>query len=371
MKLMVGIPTVSKRKNWAAIACSSYANETGNVVVVDQGEGEIIDGYHEGETWVRTSHDNLLCQIRTLCDLAIMENAEYLCLLDDDVTYLAPLEEKDGVYRIQSKNDVPDAENWHTTITHKSLAFIEENVDSFFEEGRSMVQIATRLFFPKPGAEVPFVTPKDLRRFPTVFNDHVIWRVGQLDEVLRVFEDLEVLNYSAGVDKSAALINNILGYTVGKLEWVRATKRDITGNSDSTIYDFSGMDEAEQNLHRNTEDAKALIKIKPFIDDSGLYFWAALSRAGMLNNFVRTPSKFTLEEMIEDFTTRANAKQEARNKKTEEPEVEEPEVEEPEVEEPEVEEGDPDYEVLRRILDRGLATRDPRYFKAALIIVGK
>src|SRR5690606_35115484 len=101
-----------------------------------------------------------------------------------DVTYLAPLEKTEDSYRIQSKADVGDADNWHVAITHRSLDFIEENVDSFFEdEGRSMVQIATRLFFPKPGAEVQVVTPRELRRFPTVFNDHVIWRVDRLDEV--------------------------------------------------------------------------------------------------------------------------------------------------------------------------------------------
>ena len=337
LPLLVGIPTVSKRKNWAAIACATYAEETGNVFVADQGGGDVLDGYDEGETWIYTNHDNLLAQIRTLCDIAIAEGAQYLCLLDDDVTYLAPLAETEGSYRIQSKADVGEGENWHQVITHRSLDFITEHVDEFFEdEQRSMVQIATRLFFPKPGVEVPYVTPKTLKRFPTVFNDHVIWRVDRLDEVLRVFQNLGVLNYSAGVDKSAAMVNNILGYTAGKLEWVRATKRDITGNGDSTIYDFGDMSEADRNLHRNTEDAKALHKISPFIEESGLYFWAALSRGGMLNHFVRTEKKFTLDEMIEDFTARAIAKN--ATKEEPEPEVEDPEEEPEPVEEPEVEE---------------------------------
>ena len=380
MSLMIGIPTVSKRKNWAATACSSYAKEHNCVIVADQGQGEVLDGYEEGSSWVRTSHDNLLAQIRTLCDLAKMEGATYLCLLDDDVTYLAPLAEDDGSYRIKSKADVSGEGNWHTEITHQALDFIAENVESFFEdENRSMVQIATRLFFPKPGREVPYVTPRGLDRFPTVFNDHVIWRVDRLDEVLQVFADLGVLNYSAGVDKSAALVNNILGYTVGKMEWVRATKRDITGNGDSTIYDFGDMSETDRNLHRNTEDAKALIKIKPFVDKSGLYYWATLSRAGMLNHFVRTPKKFTLEEMIEDFTQRAIEKNAARNRKeteeteeTEEPEAEEteePEAEEPEAEEPRRGANRLIVEATVELLEKAVSHKDLTYVEAALILL--
>lgn len=378
MTVLVGIPTISKRPNYAAVACASYAQETENVIVVDQGGGEVVEGYKEGTSWIRTKHDNLLAQIRTICTTAILDGFDYVVLLDDDVTYLAPLAEDNGSYRIQSKADVEGADNWHQAITHKSLKFIEENVEAFFEdESRSMVQIATRLFFPKPGVEVPYVTPRDLKRFPTVFNDHVIWRTECLNEVLSVFENLGVLNYSAGVDKSAALVNNILGYTVGKLEWVRATKRDITGNSDSTIYDFSGMSEEERNLHRNVEDAKALVKIRPFVEESGLYFWASLSRAGMLNHFNRTDKKFTLDEMIEDFTERAieknRSRSENRDPESEEAEeaeeAEEDDVEDPDEEDENIVSVDTDNPVFRVLMETAVQTDSTAPIVAALRLI--
>jgi hypothetical protein len=128
----------------------------------------------------------------------------------------------------------------------------------------------------------------------------VVWRTEVLDKVLNVFESLGVLNYSAGVDKAGAMINNILGYTVGRLQWVRATKFDITGNDDSTIYDFGDLPEHERNIHRNQEDAKALRKLRPFVEDSGLSFKASITKNGSLNSFTRTTG-VSLDQMIDDY----------------------------------------------------------------------
>src|SRR5690606_20530106 len=139
---------------------------------------------------------------------------------------------------IRSKKNVPDETDWRGALTDESLRFIDEHIDDWFPGDQSMLVISSRLFFPKPNEVIPHFTPLGIDRFPSVFNDHVVWKTDALDRVLTVFEDLGVLNYSAGVDKAGALINNILGYTVGRLQWIRATKFDITGNEDSTIYDF-------------------------------------------------------------------------------------------------------------------------------------
>ena len=64
-------------------------------------------------------------------------------------------------------------------------------------------------------------------------------------------------------ERLTALINNILGYTVGRLQWIRATKWDITGNDESTIYDFGEIPDEQRNVYRNQEDAKSLRKLRP------------------------------------------------------------------------------------------------------------
>ena len=163
-----------------------------------------------------------------------------------------------------------------------------------------MLVVSSRLFFPKPNEAVPHFTPLTIERFPSVFNDHVVWKTSVLDEVLRVFETLGVLNYSAGVDKAGALVNNILGHTVGRLQWVRATKFDITGNDDSTIYDFGDIPVDQRNVYRNQEDAKALFKLRPFIEESGLSFKASITRNGSLNSFTRTTG-VSLDKMVDDY----------------------------------------------------------------------
>jgi hypothetical protein len=163
-----------------------------------------------------------------------------------------------------------------------------------------MLVVSSRLFFPKPNEEIPHFTPLGINRFPSVFNDHVVWRTDRLDEVLGVFEKYGVLNYSAGVDKAGALINNILGYTVGRLQWVRATKFDITGNEDSTIYDFGDIPLDERNVHRNQEDAKSLRKLADFVEESGLSFKASITKNGSLNSFTRTTG-VSLDKMIDDY----------------------------------------------------------------------
>jgi len=127
-----------------------------------------------------------------------------------------------------------------------------------------------------------------------------VWKTSALDEVLRVFETLGVLNYSAGVDKAGALVNNILGYTVGRLQWIRATKFDITGNDDSTIYDFGNIPVDQRNVYRNQEDAKALFKLRPFIEESGLSFKASITKNGSLNSFTRTTG-VSLDKMVADY----------------------------------------------------------------------
>jgi hypothetical protein len=300
MSVLTVISTTSQRKNHAAIACARYNREFGSVVVLDQGGGEVLDGYVEGSTWIRTKHDNLLAQLRTGCDLALTRGDDHMVLLDDDITYLTPIEPTENTYRIRSKKNVPNETDWRGALTEESLTFIDDNVDGWFPDTQSMLVVSSRLFFPKPNEEIPHYTPLTLDRFPSVFNDHVVWKTKVLDEVLGVFEDLGVLNYSAGVDKAGALINNILGYTVGRLQWIRATKFDITGNDDSTIYDFGDIPLDQRNVHRNQEDAKALFKLRPFIEESGLSFKASITRNGSLNSFTRTTG-VSLDKMVDDY----------------------------------------------------------------------
>lgn len=300
MSVLTVISTTSQRKNHAALACARYNEKHGSVVVVDQGGGEVLDGYEEGVTWVRTQHDNLLAQLRTGCDLALLDGHDHIVLLDDDVTYLTPIEPSGNSYRIRSKKNVPDDPDWRGALTYESLSSIEEYALDWFPGDRSMLVISSRLFFPKPNEVIPDVTPLGINRFPSVFNDHVVWQTDRLDEVLRVFEDLGVLNYSAGVDKAGALINNILGYTVGRLQLIRATKFDITGNDDSTIYDFGDIPVDQRNVYRNQEDAKALLKLRPFVEESGLSFKASITKNGSLNSFTRTTG-VSLDKMIDDY----------------------------------------------------------------------
>lgn len=300
MSVLKIIPTTSQRKNHAALACARYNEDQRSVAVLDQGGGEVLDGYDEGDTWIRTKHDNLLAQLRTGCDWALVRGDEYMVLLDDDVTYLTPIEPAGNSYRIRSKKNVPDETDWRGALTDESLRFIDEHIDNWFPGDQSMLVISSRLFFPKPNEVIPHFTPLGIDRFPSVFNDHVVWKTEALDRVLTVFEDLGVLNYSAGVDKAGALINNILGYTVGRLQWIRATKFDITGNEDSTIYDFDAIPEEQRNVHRNQEDAKALRKLRPFVEASGLSFKAHITRNGSLNAFSRTTG-VSLDEMIEGY----------------------------------------------------------------------
>lgn len=300
MSVLTVISTTSQRKNHAALACARYNKEHGSVVVVDQGGGEVLDGYEEGVTWVRTQHDNLLSQLRTGCDLAMVNGDDYMVLLDDDVTYLTPIEPSGNSYRIRSKKNVPDDPDWRGALTEESLTLIDENADTWFPDDQSMLVISSRLFFPKPNEVIPHFTPLGINRFPSVFNDHVVWRTDRLDEVLGVFEKYGVLNYSAGVDKAGALINNILGYTVGRLQWVRATKFDITGNEDSTIYDFGDIPLDARNVHRNQEDAKSLRKLADFVEESGLSFKASITKNGSLNSFTRTTG-VSLDKMIDDY----------------------------------------------------------------------
>jgi hypothetical protein len=300
MSVLTVISTTSQRKNHAALACARYNKTHGSVVVVDQGGGEVLDGYEEGVTWVRTQHDNLLSQLRTGCDLAMVNGDDHMVLLDDDITYLTPIEPSGNSYRIRSKKNVPDDPDWRGALTEESLTLIEENAASWFPDDQSMLVVSSRLFFPKPNEEIPHFTPLGINRFPSVFNDHVVWRTDRLDEVLGVFEKYGVLNYSAGVDKAGALINNILGYTVGRLQWVRATKFDITGNEDSTIYDFGDIPLDERNVHRNQEDAKSLRKLADFVEESGLSFKASITKNGSLNSFTRTTG-VSLDKMIDDY----------------------------------------------------------------------
>lgn len=301
MSALTVISTTSQRKNHAALACARYSEiSAGSVVVLDQGGGEVLDGYEEGISWIRTKNDNLLAQLRTGCNLALGLGYEYMVLLDDDITYLTPIEPSGNSYRIRSKKNVPHEEDWRGALTTESLCFIEDNVESWFPDNQSMLVVSSRLFFPKPNEEIPHFTPLGLDRFPSVFNDHVVWKTEVLDKVLTVFEDLGVLNYSAGVDKAGALINNILGYTVGRLQWIRATKFDITGNDDSTIYDFGDIPVDQRNVHRNQEDAKALFKLRPFVEESGLCFKASITKNGSLNSFTRVQTG-SLDQMVNDY----------------------------------------------------------------------
>lgn len=302
------ISTTSERKNHAAIACARYNKVENSVVVLDQGGGDVLDGYQEGQSWIRTPHDNLLAQLRTGCDLALLEGYEYMVLLDDDITYLTTIEPTDEAYRIRSKKNVTDTDDWRGALTEEALLLIDKHAHEWFPDNQSMLVISSRLFFPKKGEEIPHVTPLGIDRFPSVFNDHVVWKTEVLDRVLNVFDELGVLNYSAGVDKAGALINNILGYTVGRLQWVRATKFDITGNEGSTIYDFGDLNPDQRNVYRNQEDAKALRKLRPFFEASGLSFTASVTKNGSLNSFSRSKDKVTLDEMIEGYIQKSELK---------------------------------------------------------------
>lgn len=307
MSVLKVISTTSQRKNFAALACSRYNRHTPTVVVLDQGGGQVLDGYVEGETWIRNNNTNLLAQLRDGCDLALARGDEFMVLLDDDITYLTLIEETDESYRIKSKKNVRDGD-WQQVLTEEALFFIDENVDDWFEGDRSMLVISSRLFFPKPNEEIPHTTPLGLGAFPSVFNDHVVWRTDRLDEVLNEFEDLGCLNYSAGVDKAGAIINNLLGYTVGRLQWVRATKQDITGNEDSTIYDFGSTPEELRNLHRNMEDAKSLRKVAPLAEQVGVSYRAKITKNGTLNSFMRVDEPITFDEMINEYLRKAETK---------------------------------------------------------------
>lgn len=308
MSVLTVISTTSQRKNYAALACSRHNAHTPTVVVLDQGRGAILDGYAEGETWIRNKNTNLLAQLRDGCDLALERGDDYMVLLDDDVTYLTMIEPTDVSYRIRSRKNVTNGGDWRQVLTEESLFFIDEYVDDWFDDERSMLVISSRLFFPKPNTEIPHVTPLGIGAFPSVFNDHVVWRTDRLDEVLRHFDKLGCLNYSAGVDKAGAIVNNLLGYTVGRLQWVRATKQDISGNEDSTIYDFGDTPTELRNLHRNMEDAKSLRKIAPLAEEQGVSYRAKITKNGTLNSFVRVRNDTTFDEMINDYLRAAETK---------------------------------------------------------------
>lgn len=307
MSVLTVISTTSQRKNYAALACARYSRHTPTVVVLDQGKGEILDGYVEGDTWIRNKNTDLLNQLRDGCDLALERGDEYMVLLDDDVTYLTMIEPTDVSYRIKSKKNVANGD-WRQVLTEEALFFIDENVDDWFEDERSMLVVSSRLFFPKPGVEIPHVTPLGLGAFPSVFNDHVVWRTDRLHEVLTAFEELGCLNYSAGVDKAGAIVNNLLGYTVGRLQWVRATKQDISGNEDSTIYDFGEIPNGLRNLHRNMEDAKSLRKVAPLAEKMGIAYRAKITKNGTLNSFVRTEDAVSFDGMIDEYLRNAETK---------------------------------------------------------------
>lgn len=307
MSVLTVISTTSQRKNFAALACSRYSRHTPSVVVLDQGKGQILDGYVEGETWIRNKNTDLLNQLRDGCDLALARGDEFMVLLDDDVTYLTLIEPTDVSYRIKSRKNVTNGGDWRQVLTEEALFFIDENVDDWFDDERSMLVISSRLFFPKAGAEISHVTPLGLEAFPSVFNDHVVWRTDRLDEVLKEFAWLKCLDYSAGVDKAGAIVNNLLGYTVGRLQWVRATKQDISGNEDSTIYDFGDIPVEQRNLHRNMEDAKSLRKVAPLAEAKGISYRAKITKNGTLNSFVRVQDG-TFDGMINDYLRAAETK---------------------------------------------------------------
>lgn len=298
------IPTTSQRVNYTALACAGYNRQHGNVFVFDQGDGEVLPGYAEGETWIRTENDNLLAQIDDGARLAMERGAEFVTLLDDDIDYMCLLQERDGKYRIKSSKDAV-TDDWKYEFTSESLAFIQQNVASLFEDDMSMLVVSSRLFF--PSETVPYVTPYPIEKFPSVFNDHVIWKTADLIEVLGVFRDLGILNYSAGVDKAGALVNNYLGNRVGRLQWVRATKTDITGNVDSTIYDFGDAEMEHRNLIRNMSDAQSLRKLKPLLDGTDYHLRAKITRNGTLNGFTRAGS-MNLDEMIDAYMKDAGLK---------------------------------------------------------------
>jgi hypothetical protein len=307
MSVLKVISTTSQRKNFAALACARYSRHTPTVVVLDQGKGEILDGYVEGDTWIRNENTNLLAQLRDGCDLALERGDEFIVLLDDDVTYLTMIEPTDVSYRIKSRKNVTNGD-WRQVLTEEALFFIDENVDDWFTDERSMLVVSSRLFFPKPGAVIPHTTALGLGAFPSVFNDHVVWRTDRLDEVLTEFDNLGCLNYSAGVDKAGAIVNNLLGYTVGRLQWVRATKQDITGNEDSTIYDFGNTPTELRNLYRNMEDAKSLRKVAPLAEKMGIAYRAKITNNGTLNSFVRTDEAVTFDGMIDEYLRKAETK---------------------------------------------------------------
>lgn len=307
MSTLTVISTTSQRKNFAAIACARYNHHTPSVVVLDQGKGEVLDGYTEGETWIRNHNDNLLAQLRDGCDMALERGDSHMVLLDDDITYLTMIEPTEISYRIKSKKNVASGD-WRQVLTEEALFFISENVDDWFDDTQSMLVISSRLFFPKPNEEIPHFKPLGIDAFPSVFNDHVVWRTDRLDEVLTAFDDLGILNYSAGVDKAGAIVNNLLGYTVGRLQWVRATKQDITGNEESTIYDFGDIPLDLRNLHRNMEDAKSLRRVAPLAKEKGVSYRARITKNGTLNSFTRTKDPVTFDEMINEYLRRAETK---------------------------------------------------------------
>lgn len=298
------IPTTSQRTNYTAQAAQWYAEKHGTVVVMDQGRVDPLPGYTLGDTWVHTSNDNLMAQLADGVELAVERGATYCTLLDDDIQFLCMLEQRDGKYRIKSSKDAV-MDDWKKEFTSESLDFIADNLGSMFEPDVSMLVISSRLFF--PDADVPVVTPHPIEKFPSVFNDHVIWRTDALVQLLDTFRELDILNYSAGVDKAGAVVNNFLGHRVGRLQWVRATKKDITGNVDSTIYDFGDTSMDQRNLIRNMEDAKSLRKLKPLLDGTDYHLKARITRNGTLNGFTRGGS-YSLDEMVDSYLAAAELK---------------------------------------------------------------
>jgi hypothetical protein len=298
------IPTTSERTNYTALAAAPYSYQHGTVVVLDQNRTNPLPGYTQGRTWIHTKNDNLLGQIDDGAKLAVGRGAEFITLLDDDIEYMCLLEERSGKYRIKSSKDAL-TDDWKREFMSESLAFIDNEVPALFEDDVSMLVISSRLFF--PSAEVPYVSTYPLARFPSVFNDHVIWRTEDLLRVLEVFRELGRLNYSAGVDKAGAVVNNYLGNRVGRLQWVRATKTDITGNVDSTIYDFGDTEMEQRNLIRNMHDAESLRKLKPLLDGTDYHLKARITRNGTLNGFTRAGA-MSLDEMVDDYLAAAELK---------------------------------------------------------------
>ena len=123
MSVLKVISTTSQRKNFAALACARYNRHTPTVVVLDQGGGQVLDGYVEGETWIRNKNTNLLAQLRDGCDLALARGDEFMVLLDDDITYLTLIEETEESYRIKSKKNVRNGD-WQQVLTVEAPALL-------------------------------------------------------------------------------------------------------------------------------------------------------------------------------------------------------------------------------------------------------